>query len=102
MERIMNLAASSSGTVRGISDNAGQCGIPPPRTVFIDSYATAAELVTGLMSDGTHFTCTALPAGGWAFGVANAEPESLDALLVLANRAAIRTASIGAVALVSR
>ena len=58
------------------------------RTLVVDSYAAAAELVTGLVGDGVHFTCAALPAGGWIFSVPAAAQEALDALPMLANRAA--------------
>lgn len=71
------------------------------RTLVVDSYAAAAELVTGLLGDGVHFTCTALPAGGWTFSVPATETETLDALLMLANRAATRSPAM-AMAMVSR
>lgn len=73
------------------------------RTLVVDSYAAAAELVTGLVGDGVHFICTALPTDRWAFSVSVPPPETLDALLVLASRAAARSPGATAVgALVSR
>jgi hypothetical protein len=75
---------------------------PSPRTLVLDSYAAAAELVTGLLGDGVHYTCAALPAGRWAISVESPPPEALDALLVLASRAAARSPATAVGAMVSR
>lgn len=72
------------------------------RMLVLDSHAAAAELATTLVADGLHFTCTGLPGGGWAFSVTDAEPKALDALLVLASRAAARPRATAAVTLASR
>jgi len=71
-------------------------------TLVVDSHAAASELATTLVADGMHFTCAGLPRGGWAFSVTDAEPKTLDALLVLANRAAARPRATTAVTLASR
>jgi hypothetical protein len=72
------------------------------RTLVVDSRAAASELATALVADGLHFTCAGLPGGGWAFSVTDAEPKALDALLVLASRAAARPQATAAVTLASR
>lgn len=75
---------------------------PSPRTLVLDSYAAAAELAIGLIGDGVHYTCTTLPAGCWAFSVQVPASASLDALLVLASRAATRSPATAVGAMVSR